>query len=226
MAIRSRHTALALIPILALGLTGCGGSSATVGSEPPDSFTAAVWSFPADPVGEWLTSVASDDVRIDVYQAGVESAPDDSDWAYSDTDEPIFTQGEPIVVLHLVLTNTGDEDIILPSGTPDLTANYDELDLSSLPPENHFGEVVASLGIPEDAPIDHEFVIDNDYQSVIGDSWDMPVAPGESVAWPAVYMYLADGGFELRFRVWKFVGGQYDYSSTTFDSGDVDIPLK
>jgi hypothetical protein len=225
MSVRPRRSALALIPIIALGLTACvGGSSATIGSEPPSSFTAPVWALPADPVGEWLTSVASDDVRIDIYQAGVEPSTEDSAWAYSETDEPIFNVGEPIVVLHLVLTNTGDEDVVLASAESEITANYSELDLSSLPPESRFGDIVDSLGIAQDGAIDYQYSIDNDYEGLTG-SWDMPVAPGESIAWPAVYMYLTDGGFEMRFRVWDYVDGTFNYSSTVFDSGFVDIPL-
>lgn len=63
-----------------------------------------------------------------------------------------------------------------------------------------------------------------DPQGLTG-SWDLPVAPGESIAWPAVYMYLTDAGFEMRFRVWDYVNGTSNYSSTVFDSGYVDIPL-
>jgi hypothetical protein len=225
MSVRSRRPAIALIPILALGLTACvGGPSVEIGSEPPSSFTAPVWSLPTEPVGEWLTSVASDDVRIDVYQAGVKPATEDSLWAYSDTDEPIFNEGEPIVVLHLVLTNTGDDEIVLPSANPEITANYESLDLSSLPPESRFGDIVDSLGIAQDGAIDYDYSIDNDYQGLNG-GWEMPVAPGESIAWPAVYMYLTDGGFEMRFRVWEYTNGIFNYSATVFDSGFVDIPL-
>ena len=225
MSTRSRRTAIALIPIVALGLTACvGGPSVEVGSEPPTSFTAPVWALDTDPVGAWLTSVATDDLRIDIYQAGVEPSTEDSAWAYSETDEPIFNEGEPIVVLHLVLTNTGDEDVVLASAEPEITANYESLDLSSLPPENHFGDIVDSLGIAQDGAIDYDYTIDNDYQGLTG-SWDMPVAPGESIAWPAVYMYLTDAGFEMRFRVWEYTNGIFNYSSAKFDSGFVDIPL-
>ena len=225
MFTRSRRSAIALIPILALGLTACVGAAAVeTGTEPPASFTAPVWALAVDPVGEWLTSVASDDVRIDIYQAGVEPSTGDSAWSYSDTDEPIFNAGEPIVVLHLVLTNTGDDDLIVPNGSPEITANYESLDLSSLPPESRFGDIVDSLGIAPDGSFDYDYVTDNDYRGLTG-NWDMPVAPGESIAWPTVYMYLTDGGFEMRFRVWEYVNGTFNYSNATFDSGFVDIPL-
>lgn len=138
MSIRPRHAALALVPFLALSLTACGGPSdpsVTIGSEPPTSFTSVPWSFPIDPVGDWLTSAADDNVRIDVYQAGVAPSTEDSKWAYSDTDEPLFVKGDPVVVLQLVLTNTGTEDIVLPSGRPDVAARYKKLDLLTLPPE-------------------------------------------------------------------------------------------
>ena len=82
------------------------------------------------------------------------------------------------------------------------------------------------MGLSQDGPIDHDYTLDNDYQGVTAEGWNMPVGPGESVAWAEVDMYFTDADLEMRFRVRTYANGDYDYGSTTFDSGDVDIPLK
>jgi hypothetical protein len=230
---RPRLAAVALIPFLALGLTGCFGSggsgsggngSVEVGTEPPSSFTTPVWANEVAPHGDWLTSVADNDLRIDVYQVAIEAAPEGSSWAFQETDEPLFVAGDPIVILEFVLTNLGDDDIVLPSGEAELTANYAGLNLSSVPAENAFEDLVESLGVARDGAINFQYSNDNDYQG-LNDSWDMPVETGESVSWHAVYVYLEDDAFTLDFRLWRYVDGEFDYSDAAFESWDVTIPF-
>lgn len=236
-SIRPRLAATALIPVLALALTGCFGSSGgpgapgtggngsvQVGTDAPATFTTAVWANEVAPHGDWLTSVADGNLRIDLYQVAIEAAPEGSSWAFQETEEPLFDAGDPIVILEFVLTNLGEDDIVLPSGEADLTANYAELNLSSVPAESAFEDLVESLGLNRDGAINFQYSNDNDYEGLTG-SWDMPVATGESVSWHAVYAYFEDDEFTLDFRLWRYSDGEYDYSDAAFESGEIAIPF-
>ena len=223
-AFRPRIITAALIPIVGLAaLTACGGGgggAANVGSEPPASFTTAEWALEVNPQGEWLTSASTDGMRIDVYQVGVIEAPEASAWAYNDTEEPLFEAGDDVLVLEYVFTNTGDEQVVLSSGEVDVTINYTSLELSSVPEESYLADLVDEFGLSSDAPIDFE----QDYDGLTG-NWDMPIESGESVSWTDVFMYLPDGGLTLRFRVWPYDDGDFDYAVPLWDTDDIKVEL-
>lgn len=210
--------AAALVGVAALGLTACSaGNSAQTGTPAPTSFTTASWAMPVVPVGEWLNSAATEEMRVDVYLADIVTATEDSSWEIRETGEAFFLAGDEIQVIQFIVTNTGTEPIIIGSGELDTSFDYRDFGTRTIPTESRFDELLPA-GLFSSAN-DYEQTDLNDFSD---DRYDRPVGPGESISWAEVLMYRPDDRLTVRLRLWTYLGdGEWDYGKAAFDADNV-----
>lgn len=94
------------------------------GDTPAGDGAVAEWAEPYETPGDLLTTMEGEDFTVDVYQVGTAKAPKDGMFVDPDTNEPILKEGDEIVFVNYVFTNTGDEAIPLSFSLVDVTARY------------------------------------------------------------------------------------------------------
>lgn len=123
-----RRAASAAMPALALAcLTACGSADAESAAtpEPTNASTSAApsatpseaaattpggqpaWAKPLTEPGTKIASVTAGDVTVDVFQVGVAKATSSGQFVDPDKNEPIIAEGDDIVFVNYVVTNTG-----------------------------------------------------------------------------------------------------------------------
>jgi hypothetical protein len=139
--IRARRATIALVATFTLfGLAACGGSdepaaekkSATTAAPteattdaPEASGNKPAWANPATEGGEKISTIKAGDITVDVYQVGTAKATKTGQFVDPDTNKPIIAEGDDIVFVNYVITNTG-APIDLGSSLVDVTARYDD----------------------------------------------------------------------------------------------------
>lgn len=137
-----RRTCTAAVATLALlGLAACGsddepaadsGSSASASASPSAEATeesaaategAPAWAKPVTKPGKKIATVKAGDVTVDVYQVGTAKATKTGNFVDPEKNEPIIDEGDEIVFVNYVITNTGDP-IDLGSSLVDVSARY------------------------------------------------------------------------------------------------------
>ena len=121
-----RAAALGASTTLIFSLAACGGGSDEAATdkkdtEKSDSSNEAEaeeeteqeagepdWANPVTEPGEKLTTVEAGDVKVDVYQVDVVESPKAGSLMDKETKELILDEGDDIVFLNFVITNTGD----------------------------------------------------------------------------------------------------------------------
>lgn len=84
----------------------------------------AAWAVDYETPGELLTTIEGENFTVDVYQVDVTDSPKDGNFVDPDTNEPILAEGDEIVFVNYVFTNTSDETIPLSFSLVDVTARY------------------------------------------------------------------------------------------------------
>ncbi|WP_265521656.1 hypothetical protein [Oerskovia flava] len=84
------------------------------------------WANPVTTPGEQISSLSGDDFQVDVYQVGTTEATKTGQFADPETNEPLIDEGDEIVFVNYVITNTGDEPIQLGSSLVNISARYDD----------------------------------------------------------------------------------------------------
>lgn len=82
------------------------------------------WANPVTTVGESIGTAELGDVTVEVFQVAVDQATRSSIWADPETDEPIVSEGDDVVVLNYVVTNHG-EPVNLSYGLVEASLRYD-----------------------------------------------------------------------------------------------------
>lgn len=99
----------------------------TTVSQPPAAagdLVTADFARPATSPGEKIATIEGQGVTVDVYQVGVEKATKDGLFADPDTNKPIIAEGDDIVFVNYVVTNTGDAEILLSNLFVQVRAEY------------------------------------------------------------------------------------------------------
>lgn len=130
-----------------LALTACGGSSDESESKPaaksetvtpsatPEATEAPAaaapaggqpeWAKPPTEVGEKISSIKAGDITVDIFQVGITKATKTGQFVDPDNNKPIIAEGDEIVFVNYVITNTG-APIDLGSSLVDVNARYDD----------------------------------------------------------------------------------------------------
>lgn len=219
-----RSALFAVTALAALTLAGCGGGGVgggpEKGTEPPETFTAAEWAMPVEPQGTWLNSMANDAVRVDFYQVGIEEAPEDSGWADTETDEPLFTAGEDVVLLQVIMTNVGEDEIGLPHGEGEEVYDFRENEYLSIASESHLTALLEAHDVPAES-LNYESPVVQE-----ADGYNLPLAPGESAGYGRVYWYAGDQDYSMGFSIDRVVDGEVpDYEDHVIE-GNVSLPIE
>ena len=210
--LRRTASATFLAGATALVLAACGAPSAQTGTEPPASFTAAPWAMPVTPVGTWLNSAATDDMRVDVYRAGTAIAPEASSWEISDTSEAFFEAGAEVQIIQIIVTNTGAEPITIGHGRIDTSYSYRDFETRTVPTESRLVELLPA-GV-YDSGMDSS---QNDINDMSDDRYDKPLGAGESIAYGQGLMYRPDDRLSVDLRLWTYLGdGEWDFGEPYF----------
>lgn len=119
-----RAIAIGISAAVLFGLAACGSdndeptgdkttTSASPSEDPDDPESAEdegkpEWAAEATTPGDKLTTIKAGDVTVDVYQVDVTEATEAGNFQDPDSDKPIIDEGDDIVYVNYVITNTGD----------------------------------------------------------------------------------------------------------------------
>lgn len=93
-------------------------------SEPAASGDTPEWAKPYETPGELLTTIEGENFEVAVYQVGVTQATKSGGFVDPDTNQPLIAEGDDIVFVNYVITNTSDEAIKLPFNLVSIDATY------------------------------------------------------------------------------------------------------
>ena len=140
---RSRTLAAAAVATVGLfGLVGCSPAAEeeapeteqttqespeeTEEAEAPSAEGQPAWAQPVTEGGELISTIEIDGgVTVEVYQVGTTTATKTGQFVDPDTNEPIIAEGDEIVFVNYVVSNTGDP-IDLGSSLVSIDARYDD----------------------------------------------------------------------------------------------------
>lgn len=137
----ARTAAVAAITgLMLLGTAACGSDDAepaatpSASAAPTEEATTEApassgdlpsWANPVSTEGEKIASGKVGDLSVDVYQVGTEKATKTGQFVNPDDNKPIIAEGDEIVFVNYVVTNTGD-DIDLGSSFLNVDGRYDD----------------------------------------------------------------------------------------------------
>ena len=122
MTVRSRVPALCLGIMMVVTFGGCQAGDPTAASDPSAQPTqAAPWALDVA-TGTQMWQTSSEGLTLTAYDMGEDTARWDSGFSDDVTDEPLFTAGDSIVFVNLVLTNTSDKVVYTNLDMPELLA--------------------------------------------------------------------------------------------------------
>jgi hypothetical protein len=97
-----------------------GGETGSAG----EAGETAEWAKPFDVTGELLTTIEAPSFTVDVYQVGTAKAPKDGNFVDPDTNQPLIQEGDELVFVNYVFTNTSDAVIPLSFSLVSMDAEY------------------------------------------------------------------------------------------------------
>ncbi|NED95143.1 hypothetical protein G1H11_07425 [Phytoactinopolyspora alkaliphila] len=162
--------------------------------EPADSpngsgeHTAAPWTDPITLPGEQIATIEGDNFQVEIYQVGVEPSPKDGMLVDPDSNKPILAEGDDIVFVNYVVTNTSSEPINLSSSLVAVVAKYADWEyLQGM-------DSITDRDLYEAMELDTNAVAERSEEGVY------PLAPGESYSQADNFMYKTDSPviFEAR----------------------------
>lgn len=150
---------------------------------------AAPWATPLLSPGENLGTVSGDSIDVTVFQAGTAPATKTGNFANPDTNEPIIAEGDELVFVTYLVTNTGTEPISLGSSLVNVDARYSDWPyLGGMDGITDF-DLTESMGINRNA---------------VAEVADPPVyvlGPGESYTVGENFLYQAGSVLEIEATV-------------------------
>ena len=82
------------------------------------------WAVPTTTPGEQIATIDAETFTVDVYQVGTATASKTGQWVDPDSNEPLIAEGDEIVYVNYVFTNTGSEPIPLTYSLVSMTPTY------------------------------------------------------------------------------------------------------
>ncbi|WP_129667810.1 hypothetical protein [Phytoactinopolyspora endophytica] len=142
-------------------------------------YVAAEWAEPVSVNGDQIATIEGDGFEVEVYQVGVTESPKDGMLADPDTNEPILAEGDEIVFVNFVVTNTSDEPVDLSSSLVNVDATYEDW------------EYLQGM----DSITDNDLYAEMEVYSSGAGYLDPPIytfGPGESFSYGTNFMYKTD----------------------------------
>ncbi|ACZ20122.1 hypothetical protein Sked_01500 [Sanguibacter keddieii DSM 10542] len=82
------------------------------------------WAVPTTTPGDKIATIEGTDFTVDVYQVGTATASKTGQFVDPETNLPLIAEGDEIVYINYVMTNTGSEEIPLSYNLVSVTAEY------------------------------------------------------------------------------------------------------
>ena len=82
------------------------------------------WAVPTTTPGDQIATIEAETFTVDVYQVGTAQASQAGQWVDPDSNEPLIAEGDEIVYVNYVFTNTGSEPIPLTYSLVSMTPTY------------------------------------------------------------------------------------------------------
>ncbi len=139
-----RPRTLAAAAIATVGLFGLVGCSSPADEETPDTQPSAeaeptetdeaeapsaegqpAWANPATEGGDLVSTIELEGITVEVYQVGTTTATKTGQFVDPENNEPIIAEGDEIVFVNYVVSNTGDP-VDLGSSFVSVDARYDD----------------------------------------------------------------------------------------------------
>jgi hypothetical protein len=207
MHVRKRSLAAALVTVgLTVMVTGCSSSKnddpaptetgaaaeqtpSPEASDTPTSSgsdTPAPWAEPISRTGDLIGTGTFDSFTVEVYQVAIQPVEEDSMWVDPDTNENLLSEGDPVVFINYVFTNTSTTTFPLGSLAIDVSARWADWPyMQGMPGESH-SAVYKDLGLT-DRP--YTLSAEKPYE----------FAPGESFNVAGSYIYQDSKDLEVKF---------------------------
>ncbi len=97
---------------------------ATEDSDAAGSGSSPAWAVPTTTPGEKIATIDAETFTVDVYQVGTAKASKTGQWVDPETNLPLIAEGDEIVYVNYVFTNTGTESIPLTYSLVTVTPTY------------------------------------------------------------------------------------------------------
>lgn len=82
------------------------------------------WAVPTTTPGEKIATIEGSSFTVDIYQVGTATASKTGQFVDPETNLPLIAEGDEIVYVNYVMTNTGSEDIPLSYNLVDVSPEY------------------------------------------------------------------------------------------------------
>lgn len=153
------------------------------------SGTAPAWATPILTPGEELGTVSGDGIDVTIFQAGTAPATKTGNFADPDTNEPLIAEGDELVFVTYLVTNTGSEPLPLGSSLVNVDARYSDWPyLGGMDGITDF-DLTESMGINRNAIAE------------TNDPTVYVLAPGESYSVGENFLYQAGSVLEVDVTV-------------------------
>lgn len=96
----------------------------TEDSDAAASGDSPAWAVPTTTPGEKIATIEGTSFTVDIYQVGTATASKTGQFVDPDTNLPLIAEGDEVVYVNYVMTNTGSEEIPLSYNLVSVTAEY------------------------------------------------------------------------------------------------------
>jgi hypothetical protein len=150
--------------------------------------TAAPWTDPVTVPGEQVATIEGDNFLVEIYQVGVAPSPKDGMLVDPDSNKPILAEGDDIVFVNYVVTNTSSDPINLGSSLVTVNATYADW------------QYLQGMDSITDRDLYEEMELDTNAIAERSEEGVYQLAPGESYSQGDNFMYKTDSPvvFEAR----------------------------
>jgi hypothetical protein len=138
------------------------------------------WAAPVTTPGDLIATLEGDNFEVEVYQVGVAESPKDGMLVDPDDNEPVLAEGDDIVFVNYVVTNTSDEDINLSVSLVSMKATYEDW------------PYLQGMDTITDYDLYDEMEVNNSGTAAHHEDGIYPLGPGQTISYGENFMYKTD----------------------------------
>ncbi|WP_129665612.1 hypothetical protein [Phytoactinopolyspora endophytica] len=154
------------------------GDDAADGAE-GDSDTPE-WAAAVTTPGEKVATIEGSNFEAEIYQVGVAQSTKDGLLVDPDNNQPVLAEGDDIVFVNYVVTNTSDEVIPMSSSLVSMSAEYEDW------------PYLQGMDTITDNDLYDEVDVNSDGVGARQDDGIYPLSPGQSISYGENFMYRTD----------------------------------
>lgn len=143
------------------------------------------WAEAVTSPGESIATLEGTNFEVEVYQVGVAPSPEDGLLVDPDNNQPVLAEGDDVVFVNYVVTNTSDEAIPMSSSLVSMEATYEDW------------PYLQGMDTINDAGLHGEMEVNGDSIADRQDDGIYPLGPGQSISYGQSFMYRTDAALVL-----------------------------